>query len=383
MKKLSFLFLASLLIGCGGVGGDSTATSAPSSIPVVTTHTATSTIPTSAILTGTATSTTELVHVDFNSDTPGQPPLTGGPGQPSFLISEPGTSILVQGSANGIATQPVVLSAQGASAYASVGTLFDAVSEGVVRIEATIAFDRLADGFFLQTSAGSGPFPNAVVTRLNTTDSGEIQDDVTRTAVGVYVPNQPFQIRMDIDMSANKWSVAVDNEMNGFDDDPVVSGLPFENPADVLPTVGGIWASIDLFPTDSVGPTAVAYDDIRVMLPWVTAAVDIDIKPGGFPNSINPRSKGVIPVAVLTTDTFDATTVDPASAHFGATGTEAAPIHSALADVDGDGDIDLILHFSTQATAIQCGDASGSLTGETFSGQTIKGLDSISTVGCK
>ena len=35
--------------------------------------------------------------------------------------------------------------------------------------------------------------------------------------------------------------------------------------------------------------------------------VTIDIKPGSFPNRINLRSKGVIPVAVLTTATFDAT----------------------------------------------------------------------------
>jgi hypothetical protein len=68
---------------------------------------------------------------------------------------------------------------------------------------------------------------------------------------------------------------------------------------------------------------------------------------------------------------------------FGAIGTEAAPVQSALEDVDGDGVIDLILHFSTQATGIRCGDASASLTGETFTGQMIQGSDSISTVGCK
>jgi len=112
-------------------------------------------------------------------------------------------------------------------------------------------------------------------------------------------------------------------------------------------------------------------------------AVDIDIKPGSFPNSINPRSKGVIPVAILTTATFDATTVDPTTVRFGATGTEAAPLQSALEDVDGDGDIDLILHFGTPATGIQCGGTSASLTGETLSGQVIQGSDSISTVGCK
>jgi hypothetical protein len=111
--------------------------------------------------------------------------------------------------------------------------------------------------------------------------------------------------------------------------------------------------------------------------------VPIDIKPGGFPNSINPRSKGVIPVAILTTDTFDSTTVDPTTVRFGPSGTEAAPVHAALEDIDGDGDTDMILHFNTQATGVQCGDTSASLTGQTSSGQMIEGSDSIKTVGCK
>jgi hypothetical protein len=54
----------------------------------------------------------------------------------------------------------------------------------------------------------------------------------------------------------------------------------------------------------------------------------------------------VIPVAILTTETFNASTVNPTTIHFGATGTEAAPVQSDLEDVDGDGDID-ILHFKT------------------------------------
>ena len=111
--------------------------------------------------------------------------------------------------------------------------------------------------------------------------------------------------------------------------------------------------------------------------------VAIDIKPGSFPNSINPQSKGVIPVAILTTGTFDATTVDPTTVLFGPTGTEAAPVHSALADVDEDGDTDMILHFNTQGTGIVCGDTSASLTGETSGGEAIEGSDSINTVGCK
>jgi hypothetical protein len=111
--------------------------------------------------------------------------------------------------------------------------------------------------------------------------------------------------------------------------------------------------------------------------------VMIDIHPGSFPNSINPRSQGVIPVAILTTASFDATTVDPSTVFFGATGAEAAAVQFALEDVDGDGDLDLILHFRTQDTGIQCGQTSASLTGKTFSGQAIQGSDSIVTVGCK
>jgi hypothetical protein len=111
--------------------------------------------------------------------------------------------------------------------------------------------------------------------------------------------------------------------------------------------------------------------------------VSIDIKPGEFPNSINPKSKGVIPVAILTTADLDATTVDPTTVRFGATGTEAASEQFTLEDVNGDGKLDLLLHFKTQATDIQCGETSASLAGKTVSGQAIEGSDFIKTVGCK
>jgi len=110
-------------------------------------------------------------------------------------------------------------------------------------------------------------------------------------------------------------------------------------------------------------------------------AIAIDIKPGSFPNTINPKSHGVVPVAILTTDTFDATTVDPATVRFGPTGTEALAAHFALEDVDGDGDRDMIFHFKTQDTSIGCRDTSASLTGHTVAGQLLKGADSLKPVG--
>jgi hypothetical protein len=113
----------------------------------------------------------------------------------------------------------------------------------------------------------------------------------------------------------------------------------------------------------------------------VTVAVDIN--PGDFPNSINPRSNGVIPVAILSTTSFDATTVDPLNVQFGPQGAVLARGHGHLEDVNGDGKLDLLLRFKTRETGIRCGQTSASLTGETFTKQTIQGSDSIVTVGCQ
>src|SRR5262245_7968063 len=54
--------------------------------------------------------------------------------------------------------------------------------------------------------------------------------------------------------------------------------------------------------------------------PIQVITVTMDIKPGEFPNSINPRSHGKIPVAMLTTDALDATTLNAATIRFGANG---------------------------------------------------------------
>ena len=102
--------------------------------------------------------------------------------------------------------------------------------------------------------------------------------------------------------------------------------------------------------------------------------VSIDIKPGSDPNSINCRHNGVIPVAILTTSDFDATTVDPSTVGFG-------PSAASATHVDGDGDMDMVLHFRQQDTGIACGDEEACLTGETTDGTAIEGCDAIRTVG--
>lgn len=113
----------------------------------------------------------------------------------------------------------------------------------------------------------------------------------------------------------------------------------------------------------------------------VPCPVDIDIKPGSDPNSINPGKKGVIPVAILSTDTFDATQVDADTVRFGPDGAEKIHEDAHLEDVDGDGDIDMVLHFETKETGIAKGDTEAELIGETVDGVKFSGVDSIKTPG--
>lgn len=117
---------------------------------------------------------------------------------------------------------------------------------------------------------------------------------------------------------------------------------------------------------------------------YVTVTVDtsipvnIDIKPGSDPNSINLGSKGVIPVAILTTESFDASTVNSTSVMFGP--DEASPVHYSMDDVDDDGDQDMILHFRTQEIGLTEDDTEATLTGETLDGVSIHGTDSVRIV---
>ena len=111
-------------------------------------------------------------------------------------------------------------------------------------------------------------------------------------------------------------------------------------------------------------------------------SVRMDIKPSSSPNSINVKSKGVIPVAIISTTDFDASSVAASSLAFGPGGAPA--VHGGhLEDVSGDGLLALMLHFGNQETGIDCGDTSAVLTGRTFDGQRITGEDSVRTVPCK
>ena len=124
--------------------------------------------------------------------------------------------------------------------------------------------------------------------------------------------------------------------------------------------------------------------------------VPVDIKPTSCPNPLNVNSKGVLPVAILGTEDFDVTTVDPSSLLL----EGVSPLRWALEDVatpsngelcdcteEGpDGFLDLTLKFDTQEVVaalgvVSDGDVvpltlSGNLKVE-FGGAPIQGTDCV------
>jgi hypothetical protein len=104
----------------------------------------------------------------------------------------------------------------------------------------------------------------------------------------------------------------------------------------------------------------------------------IDVLPGNAENPLNPGSCGVVPVALLGSDTLDVMDVEPTSLALGVKGAPAEQL--AYSDVNGDGWFDLVAHYPVPETGTAYGDTSICLTGATADGVELAGCDAIRTV---
>lgn len=104
--------------------------------------------------------------------------------------------------------------------------------------------------------------------------------------------------------------------------------------------------------------------------------IEIDIKPGSYPNNIKLKSREKLWVAVLTTDDFNAGNIDPGTVSFAG----AEPRRCKLKDVDHDGDWDMQLQFKTKHLNLTEDSTEACLTGETYDGTYIWGRDTVNIV---
>lgn len=215
-----------------------------------------------------ATAAPQVISVSFDADTVGQSPATGGPGQPSMIgtfsggtwVAGPSPWIHVESDAFGLNAKPVVMGPVSHEQAAFLGLNFPAVTHGLVRTEVTVSVDRFVDADFLQADDGVDLY-----LALQLSAQGEIRTELGEhgTTLGHYAPYLPFRMRMDIDLDAMSASIAVDDEMNGFADDPVLAGLPFSEDDADLQGVAGVYAGMGPV-EETVEPVSAAYDDFVI-----------------------------------------------------------------------------------------------------------------------
>ena len=113
----------------------------------------------------------------------------------------------------------------------------------------------------------------------------------------------------------------------------------------------------------------------------VVVNVDIDIKPGSDPNAFNNDGNGVIPVAILGSETFDVSLIIPTSVTLeGMALKTVGKAEKALyhyEDVNGDGFEDLVVQIQDEDGVFEPGEGVASVTGLLLDGRSFTGSDSI------
>jgi M6 family metalloprotease-like protein len=263
----------------------------------------------------------------------------------------------------------------------------------------TYEWDWDDDGVFEDSTASptinhTYPEGGDKTVRLRVTDDDDAQNTTSKTFHVNYFPRPSFEkvtepaVRNEpvaFDASASfdpdgtvdlyEW----DWESDGSYDDATTS--PTKN--HTYTTGGDKTAKLRVTDDDGASNTTQRSFHVRIR-------VDVDVKPGGDPNSINNKKSTLVPVMIENTSAFDPSRVDVGTLRFGDpddvtvdNAAGATPIHAGghYDDADGDGDLDLVVHFDSTAADFESDDDEGKLVGLTHDKVKLFGRDDIRLVG--
>ncbi len=117
-----------------------------------------------------------------------------------------------------------------------------------------------------------------------------------------------------------------------------------------------------------------------------TKQINIEVKPGIKTLApLNPRSKGLVPVAILGSAGFDVNSIKQKSLTFGSTGDEQSlsKCQKVTRDINKDGYADKLCHFSNNVASFKSGDLEGVLKGTTSNGTNFEGRALIKVIPTK
>ncbi len=173
-------------------------------------------------------------------------------------------------------------------------------------------------------------------------------DGVTYNTGGLY----PIELALHaVSADSGEAFLTINGASQGFYDPAWYDGPPQIMPAGM--TFSGDLTQMQVF-YGLIGYGAqhtVAFRDLIVAGCLATLPVSIDIKPGSDPNTVNLGSNGVIPVAILSSATFNAALVDPATVSLAGAGIALRGNGNKYLfhqqDVNGDGLVDLVVQVET------------------------------------